>query len=214
VASTSLEFVAAEGGVKLDADQRNALEIARAGLRKVLKLITNILDLRWLEGGRVPLERTAVRVNVLVDETLRAQSSLAAAKRIRLESQVPTDLPTAWADADLIGRVLQNLVDNACKFTPAGGSVQVTARLALADKRPVIQVSVGDTGPGIPPPIRPRLFQKFVTGQQKGHGSGLGLAFCKLALEAHGERIWLESDSERGTTFTFSLPVFEGAGSS
>lgn len=210
VASTSLEFLAAEGGAGLGDDQHNALEIARAGLRKALKLITNILDLRWLEGGQVPLERTAIHIHVLVDEMLRTQASLAAAKHIRLESQVPTDLPAAWADADLIGRVLQNLVDNACKFTPAGGSVQVTARLVSGDDRPVIQVSVSDTGPGIPPSIRPRLFQKFVTGRQKGHGSGLGLAFCKLALEAHGERIWLESDSERGTTFTFSLPVFEG----
>ncbi len=210
VASTSLEFVAAEGNAELGADQRNALEIARTSLRKALKLITDILDLRWLESGQVPLTRRAIHIDALVDETLRAQSSLAAAKRIRLESQVPADLPAAWADADLIGRVLQNLVDNACKFAPAGGSVRVTARLVSGDDRPVIQVSVSDTGPGIPPSIRLRLFQKFVTGQQKGHGSGLGLAFCKLALEAHGERIWLDTEPERGTTFTFSLPVFEG----
>jgi signal transduction histidine kinase len=102
--------------------------------------------------------------------------------------------------------VLTNLIGNAIKFTPAGGVVRVTAR-ADDSGRSKLLVSVSDTGEGIPPQIQDRLFQKFVVGQQEGRGSGLGLAFCKMVMEAHGERIWVEDTSERGTTFTFSLPL-------
>ena len=73
--------------------------------------------------------------------------------------------------------------------------------------RSVLLVSVSDNGPGIPDEIRSRLFQRFVTGRQQGRGSGLGLAFCKVAVEAHGEHIWVESAPGQGTTFTFSLPI-------
>jgi len=101
---------------------------------------------------------------------------------------------------------LDNLIGNACKFTPAGGVVRVSARTDPS-QRFTLFVSVSDTGPGIPPEIQDRLFQKFVTGQQEGRGNGLGLAFCKMVMEAHGERIWVESTSKNGTTFTLTLPL-------
>jgi signal transduction histidine kinase len=82
----------------------------------------------------------------------------------------------------------------------------VSAKTDTTD-RPRLLVSVSDTGSGIPPEIQDRLFQRFIVGQQEGRGSGLGLAFCRMAIEAHGERIWVEDTSERGTTFTFSLPL-------
>jgi signal transduction histidine kinase len=107
----------------------------------------------------------------------------------------------------LIHRVLQNLVGNGIKFTPDGGAVSVTANLDEQAPQPVLLLSVSDTGSGIPPEIQGRLFQKFVTGGQEGRGSGLGLAFCKLVVEAHGGRIWVDSIPDHGTTFTFSVPV-------
>lgn len=106
----------------------------------------------------------------------------------------------------MLKRVLQNLVSNAIKFTPAGGVVRVTAR-ADPSEEPRLLVSVSDTGPGVPAEIQDRLFQKFVTGRQLGHGSGLGLAFCKMVIEAHGERIWLDNTYENGAMFTFTLPL-------
>jgi signal transduction histidine kinase len=168
-------------------------------------LVNSILDVSRLESGRMPIKYVQIRLSDLVAETLQAQGPLAADKGLRLERDVPPTLPPAWADADLIGRVLQNLVGNAIKFTPPGGVIRVTAKVGQSDPLPVLLVSVSDTGPGIPSEIRGQLFQKFVTGRQEGRGSGLGLAFCKLAVEAHGEHIAVESALGQGTTFTFSL---------
>jgi signal transduction histidine kinase len=123
---------------------------------------------------------------------------------------VPLILPPAWADTGLIARVLQNLVGNAIKFTPPNGVIRVSARTEEKQRGSVILVAVRDTGPGIPPEIAGRLFQKFVTGRQTGRGSGLGLAFCKLTVEAHGGRIWVESTPGNGATFTFSLATALG----
>jgi signal transduction histidine kinase len=75
----------------------------------------------------------------------------------------------------------------------------------MISAQPIVLISVHDTGLGIPPEVQSQLFQKFVTGSQKGHGSGLGLAFCRLALEAHGQQIWADSSAGKGTTITFSL---------
>jgi signal transduction histidine kinase len=175
----------------------------------MLKLVNDILDVSRLESGRMLLERTAVSLADLIAETLRAQSLLAADKSLRLESDAPPALPPAWADARLIERVLQNLVDNAIKFTPPGGLVKVTARPGDQEpaEPPHLRVSVADSGPGIPPELQSKMFQKFVVGQREKGGSGLGLAFCKLVVEAHGGHIWFESEPEQGTTFTFTLPL-------
>jgi NtrC-family two-component system sensor histidine kinase KinB len=174
----------------------------------MLDLVNGILDVSQLESGQISLDWARIPLDRLVGETLRIELPPIKAKNLTVESDVPPTLPAAWADADLAGRVLQNLISNAVKFTPAGGVIRVTARVEKNDK---LLISIGDTGSGIPPDIQNRLFQKFVRGRQVGRGSGLGLAFCKLALEAHGERIWVDSTSERGTTITFSLAIAPGA---
>ena len=100
-----------------------------------------------------------------------------------------------------MGRVLQNLLDNALKFTPAGGRIGVSARTPGTD----VVFCVSDDGPGVPAELRDRLFREFVTGTLEGRGTGLGLAFCRQAVEAHGGRIWLERGAP-GTAVSFSLP--------
>jgi signal transduction histidine kinase len=102
-------------------------------------------------------------------------------------------------------RVLHNLIDNAIKFTPLGGTIRISAQQTGAP--PQLAVSVSDTGPGIPSVLRERVFQKYVAGRGTGHGSGLGLAFCRLTVEAHGGRIWVDGDGAVGTTVTFTLPL-------
>jgi signal transduction histidine kinase len=189
----------------LAANQVATLEIIRKNTRKMLDLVNSILDVSRLESGRMPVKREQFELERLVNEIFQMQSTLAQEAAIRLENNVPLTLPAAWADSNLIGRVLQNLIGNAIKFTPPGGTISVSGKVEDQPGAPVIIVSVSDTGPGIPPEIQNRLFQKFVTGAQKGRGSGLGLAFCKLAVEAHGERIWVDSTSGRGTTFAFTL---------
>jgi signal transduction histidine kinase len=143
----------------------------------------------------------------LVEQSFRFQSQLAARRELLLLNDVPYDLPSLCADRTLLSRVLQNLIDNAIKFAPQGSNIVIQARV---DQPPQsILVSVHDEGPGIPPELRSQLFQKFVAGSSPRGGTGLGLAFCKLAVEAHRGEIWVESESDQGTTFVFRIPMDE-----
>jgi PAS domain S-box-containing protein len=198
----SLEVLADDAASAL---QHEMLQIARANAQRMLGLIDSILDVSRLESGQLPLERERVHVAALIAEALQLQRPLAVEKQLRLESDVPPDAPLLLVDARLVVRVLHNLVDNAIKFTPKGGAIHIRARLGSSPEQ--LAVSVSDTGPGIASSLRPRVFQKFVAGRGAGHGSGLGLAFCRLAVEAHGGRIWAEGDEASGTTITFTLPV-------
>lgn len=188
-----------------DAEKQQLLEIALNGAEKLLDLVNAILDVNRLESGKMPLERKEVSLHLLVEDALKMLTPQATGKRIALHQEIPPTLPTVWADAQLIGRVLQNLIGNALKFTPSGGAVQLTG--VLLDGADKVQIAISDTGPGIPVQIREQIFQKFVTGLQEGHGSGLGLAFCKMVLEAHHERLWVESEPGHGATFAFTLSV-------
>jgi signal transduction histidine kinase len=183
------------------ARERHMLEVAQRGIKKMAILLDAILDVSQLESGQMPLARDRVRLTTLFEDLVRLQTPLAEAKGITLETESP-EAPTAWADPSLTGRVLQNLVGNALKFTPRGGRILVRA-FAAGDQ---VRVVVSDSGPGIPPEVRDRLFQKFAAAGP-GQGSGLGLAFCRLAVEAQGGRIWVETDPEHGATFTFTLPT-------
>lgn len=188
---------------------RQVLMIARHSSERMTHLVNAILDVSRLESGRMPVQLVPLAVSDLVREAIQHQAALAADKRLHLDEDVAPDLPLVQADLNLIQRVLQNLLGNAVKFTPEGGRVRVTARLKpdAADGGRAVQIAVSDTGPGIPVEIQSQLFQKFVTGGQQEHGSGLGLAFCKLAIEAHGQHIWVESGVGKGATFTFGLAV-------
>lgn len=195
-------FTAAEAGNLTEA-QLSMLALMEQTADSMLDLVTAILDVSRLESGRMPLQREVFSLADVLGHVVRQQAPLAAAGQLDLKLDMAPDLPPVDADADLIRRVAQNLLGNALKFTPRGGQVRVTARTAPGE----VQVVVSDTGPGIPPELHSRLFQKFVTGRIPGHGSGLGLAFCRLAVEAHGGRIWADSEPGIGATFTFALPA-------
>jgi len=206
VISGALSFLDESVADTLPPNHLELWEIAQKSTQGMLQLIKAILEISRLESRQMPLEHTLISLTNLTGSALDSQLPLAAEKGLHLESDVPPNLPPAWADAGLIERVLQNLIGNAIKFTPADGVVRVTIKTDISEKSRFL-VSVSDTGAGIPLEIQDRLFQKFVTGRREGRGNGLGLAFCKMAMEAHGERIWVENTSERGTTFTFTLPT-------
>jgi len=191
----------------LSRGSKQLLDLAFQGSTRMLDLVNAILDVGRLESGRMPLNLEVVDFQTLASDVIALQQPLAAQKELRLLLNVPHELPPVQVDQALIARVLQNLIGNAIKFTPAGGKITLSAR-QLEESR--LEVRVQDTGPGIPPELKARLFGKFVTGNVEGRGSGLGLAFCKLALEAHGQSIRVESELGAGTTFIFTLPLAKG----
>ncbi len=197
----TLEWLEGFMGQQLADEERELLQSAQHTTEKLLLLVSSILDLERLEAGEMPLRPEPVDVGLLVAQTLQQQRVVAQVKDLTLTGEVATSLPAANADPDLIDRVLQNLVNNATKFTPSGGEVRVTAVPADGG----IVVSVQDTGPGIEPDTAAHLFEKYKPGYHSTHGSGLGLAFCKLAVEAHGESIWVESPPDGGTRVSFTL---------
>ncbi len=192
------------------ANDRDLVDMTFANTQKVLNLVNNILDVVRMENDQLPVHRTAVCLNTLVAQVVKEHLAHAQEKQIHLHYYVPADLPPAWADVGLLGRVLQNLIDNSLKFSPVGGvvSVHVAAVEGVVERQRQVarlEVSVSDDGPGLSPELAHSAFDKFVTGESKESGNGLGLAFCQMALAAHGEQIWVENNTGAGATFTFSL---------
>ena len=217
--STALQLLDSKLVEVITPAQHRLFEIATNSTQRMVDLVNSILDLSRLEKGKMPLNRTPLSLPDLFAETLRLQSPLYSAKHLQVGSDASPTLPLAFADTEVIERVLQNIVGNAIKFTPAGGTITIQAT-ELAGKVSAcenaqevpcsfLRVSVTDSGPGVPPELRDKLFEKFVVGEQQERGSGLGLAFCKLAVQAHGGDIWVESGPTGGAVFVFTLPVFQ-----
>jgi len=174
----------------------------------MLTLINSLLDLAQLEGGRMPLQPGMVSVKELVEQSLQQVSVWAGRNRVALSFEPDASVETVYADHAVTIRVLVNLLSNAIKFSPPGSVV--TVRTAPSDTNRVA-FSVVDQGRGIPKEWRNRVFDKFVQVEARRAGStvgsGLGLSFCRLAVEVQGGHIWLESEINRGTTITFTLPM-------
>lgn len=189
------------------ADSQQLVDMTFANTEKVLRLVNNILDVNQLENGRIPIKPSHICLNTLAEQVITAHSAYALEKDIKVECLIAPNLPPAWADVGLVERVLQNLLHNSLKFTPVGGHIWITAVLsAVTPGIPAhLEISVHDDGPGLPPALQDVIFDKFVTGDSKQSGNGLGLTFCQMALAAHGERIWVHSVPGQGATFTFTL---------
>lgn len=206
----TIEWLDKQGQAPLTDIQRRSVERTSDSAERMVHLVDNILDVSRLESGQMPIAPAAIAVDDLVEKVVDSQLMLATEKQLILTYDVESGLPPAWADGELLERILQNLLDNAIKFTPEEGHITVTARRDARedDSQPTfIRVDVADTGPGIAPALQRRLFQKFVAGDEDDAGSGLGLAFCKLAVDAHGGNLWVESRLGEGATFTFTVPA-------
>ncbi|MCX8061625.1 MAG: ATP-binding protein [Anaerolineales bacterium] len=175
-------------------------------VENMTRLVNNLLDLGRIEAG-VALQLELVAPKELVEKAVNDVQLQATQKRIQLSTDLPVEgLPLIEVDAALLNQALHNLLDNAIKFTEAGGKVQVSARL----KENQIVFAVRDTGIGIAPLDQPRLFDKFFRVKRPGtksSGSGLGLAIVKSVAERHHGRAWVESQLGRGSTFYISLPI-------
>ncbi|MDX9735144.1 MAG: GAF domain-containing protein [Thermoanaerobaculia bacterium] len=187
----------------LDEDGRKLLDLAERNTRRQLSLVDGILELSRLEEGSLPVHPTDVHLPTVVDEVIGRALPAAQARGLSLVSALPPDLPPVHADPGLVARVVENLLTNAVKFSaPGSGSVRLAARVDGAN----VVLDVKDSGPGICEELRPRLFEKFAVGSLPGRGSGLGLPFCRLAIEAQGGRMWLKHPGPEAV-FSFSLPL-------
>jgi two-component system, NtrC family, sensor histidine kinase KinB len=198
----------AQPGERLDDDVRQVVLLAQRSGQHLLRLINQLLEIARLESGSMPLNHQPALPAALLAEAARRQLAAANAAGVSLEVNVADDLPRVNVDTELIARVLDNLADNAIKHSPSRACVRLWTRQGPGGDSVVFGVS--DAGPGIPPESVPRLFQKFqpvAPGRGQRPGIGLGLAFCRLVVEAHQGRLWYEMSGTSGSTFAFSLPA-------
>ena len=176
-------------------------QLAYTSGKALLEMTTQLLDISRLEAGQMPVNKTEGDLVQAAREALESIAPSADGRRLLLSPEGP--VPAVF-DADLLRRVLVNLVANALKFTSRGGEVKVS----VAREGGFVRVSVADNGDGIPPEYHEKIFEKFgqVEGERRKVGTGLGLTFCKLAVEAHGGRIGVDSEPGKGSTFWFTLP--------
>lgn len=181
------------------------LTIASNSTTRIERLINSLLDINRLESGQKIVNQSAVDLKELVNETVKEVQPMIDSRKQNLYARLPDAIPPIWVDKDMILRVLINLVENAAKFTPSKGTITIST----TTEKDWIKVAVQDTGSGIPANDQKRIFDKFarLRGKDKPGGLGIGLAFCRLAAEGHGGRIWIESEMGNGTTFYFTLPV-------
>ena len=192
----------------LSAEERSQyLHIAMRHSQRLGMLVAELFELAKLESGHTRLHREAFAPGELVQDVVLKYRLPARAAGVRIETDIPPDLPFVEADIGLIERVLENLLDNAVRHTPAGGRVTVT----LAADAGRVRVQVADTGDGIPEDELPHLFDRFYqvkkSQREAGSGVGLGLAIVKRILELHAVSIDVYSTLRAGTRFDFSLPV-------
>lgn len=203
VINMSLELLEMKGQPEID----RVTDRAKRASKNMFNLINDLLDLGKLESDEFHLDRSLVDLTTFLPGLLEDWRIRAAKEQKQLLLYLPAELPPLYADLGLLYRVLDNLLGNAFKYTSRQGTIEVGA--LYQDER--VQLYIRDTGSGIPLDFQERIFDKFVqvtdsNGKAARQGFGLGLAFCKLVIQAHGGHIWVESELHRGSTFFFTLP--------
>ncbi|HSF81189.1 MAG TPA: GAF domain-containing protein [Anaerolineales bacterium] len=190
-----------------DQTVRTLLEIAIRSTERIQRLTDSLLDIRRLEAGQPIINRQPTPVNILSRNAIENVLPIVSGKNQEIKISMPEGLPEVLIDEDMIRRVITNLLENAVKYTPAGSKIY----LGAGREKDHILMWIQDTGPGIPAGESERIFDKFTRlhGSGGAKGLGLGLAFCKLAIEAHGGHIWVEDGPETGACFKFTLPIWE-----
>jgi signal transduction histidine kinase len=196
----------ADGVVDDPASVQRYLQTAQRDVRSLSLLIDDLFQMAQIDAGGLKLDMTPNSLSDLISDTLESFSALAGRQGVTLEGSVSPDVDPVCMDAPRIGRVLNNLVGNAIRHTPAGGRVQLRARR----NGPRVEVSVIDSGEGIRPEDIPHIFERFYRGEKSRSratgGAGLGLAIARGIIEAHGGEIKLEGNPGGGTRFIFLIP--------
>jgi PAS domain S-box-containing protein len=203
----SIQLVLGEPGSVPDPEHHNLLQIALNNCERLVRIINDILDVSKIESGNLPLQKKAVSVAELVRQSIDVVAVAARNANVQLEARVPAGIRPVMVDQDRVIQALVNLLSNAVKFAPTGSTVTVAA----TGSEHVVTIAVSDQGEGIAPENLNRLFRKFQqldssSSRRKG-GTGLGLAITKALVEQHGGRIFVDSELNKGTRFSFTLPA-------
>lgn len=221
-----------EGAAPDESTRQRAASIIHEEADRMSRMVEDLLDLARIDSGQVVMQKTALDLSQILGSTVNRLLPQAAEKGIEI-NQNWTELPPIIGDGDRLAQVFTNLLDNAVRHTPPGGAVTISARTvqdvplrrrvephlvqpdattALARRGAMVEVSISDTGPGIPPADLARIFERFYQvdkSRKRGRGTGLGLAIIKEIVEAHSGAIGAESEEGLGTTFTITLPITE-----
>jgi signal transduction histidine kinase len=204
----------------LNEDQQGALDLVRRVSDVLRQLVDDLLEIGAIDSrGRQALNCRRGMAGDLINRALEQVSSLAQKKQIKLSKDLAPDLPDVMADQDKITRVLVNLLGNAIKFTPEGGTVRVSVCGEVDDltRQPRTVFSIADSGIGIAPEDQARVFEQGVkldASAPTSKSAGLGLTFCQRMVEAHGGTIRVSSEKGKGCCFTFTLPAVSDSGGS
>ncbi|MCX6819153.1 MAG: PAS domain S-box protein [Candidatus Aenigmarchaeota archaeon] len=195
----------------IDEKQTEILKIIMKNIKRLQRLIQDVLDITKLESGVMKFDMNNIQLTTIIKDAVKNVEPIAKERSLVLTTKIPTRLPLIYGDSYRLAQVMGDLLDNAIKFTEMG-CVTVEAKRIGNE----IMISVKDTGIGFDKAFMPNLFKKFMqadtTARRRYGGTGLGLAICKEIVEKHGGRIWAESTPEKGSVFNFTLPVKLGKG--
>jgi signal transduction histidine kinase len=182
------------------------IQIGERSINRVQRLVSSLLDTSRLQAGQKIVTKAPVVLQTLVDEAVETIRPAADASNFVIVVDQPEEPVTVMVDTDMIRRVMINLLENALKFSPVGRQIEVTT----TRQGQSFSFAVKDEGRGISEEDQKNVFERFMRADltaKKTRGLGLGLAFCKLAVEGHGGEIWVESQLDIGSTFTFEIPI-------
>jgi signal transduction histidine kinase len=218
----ALALLAETAAGQLDERQRRYLTVAREEVDRLNRMVGNLVEVSRIDAGRVVPLSDAIDLPELLSTAIESLSPLISRHNLLVERNIPSRLPPVTGDRDLLLRVFANILDNAIKASPPGGTIRVAMACVdpgssllvkpgiLADTG-YIEVTVSDNGPGIPAEALDRIFGRFERVDSCGPGIGLGLAIVRSVIEMHHGRVWAESAASQGARFHFILPTEEGA---
>ena len=188
---------------EVNPDQKEILESGRTNVKRLIRLVTNLLDVSKIELGKMTIKKEKVNISSLIEEALSTYKMEISKKQITLKKDIPQDKWELEADKDMLTEVIINLLNNAIKYTSNGGHISIKLKLTEREAR----FEISDTGLGIPSESFDKIFNKFerITAE-KQEGTGLGLPIAKDIVELHGGKIWVESELGKGSKFIFVIP--------
>jgi signal transduction histidine kinase len=217
----AISLLADTAAGRLDDKQRRFLSIAQEEMDRLNRMIDNLIEVSRMEAGKLELNLKAVDLNDIINISLESLALLITKKNLKVVRRIPPRLPPVAGDPDRLLGVFNNLLDNAIKYSPESGTIQieidfvdpeapVLSEPGILANTSYLKVTITDQGPGIPAEFLDRIFGKFERVEPHGSGIGLGLAIVRSIVELHHGKIWVRSTIGEGASFSFILPVKEG----